>query len=81
MKKIIGIFIIVLISIGIADMLKGVILTLMYTPNPYSSSVQVQEMGTYLQYIISAITVTLALWSIHKVKEIVKSSKSSVKVS
>ena len=79
MKKIIGILIVVLISIGIADMLQGVILTLMYTPNPYSQSVQ--EMATYLQYIISAITVTLALWSIHKVKNLVKDSRPSVKVS
>ncbi|SDN14667.1 hypothetical protein SAMN05518871_103427 [Psychrobacillus sp. OK028] len=79
MKKIIGIFVVVLISIGITDMLKGVILTLMNTPNPYSQSVQ--EMATFLQYIISAITVTLALWSIHMVKNLVKDSRSSVKIS
>ena len=79
MKKIIGIFIVVLISIGLADMLQSVILTLMYTPNPYSPSVQ--EMANYLQYIISAITVTLALWSIHKLKNLVTESNSSVKVS
>ncbi|MDW0117553.1 hypothetical protein QTL97_11445 [Sporosarcina thermotolerans] len=79
MKKIIGIFIVVLISIGVADVLQGVILTLMYTPNPNSQGTQ--EMATYLQYIISAITVTLALWSIHKVKSLVKNPSSSVKVS
>lgn len=79
MKKIIGIFIVILISIGIADMLQGVILTLMYAPNLYSQSVQ--EIATYLQYIILAVTVTLALWSIHKLKNLVKESKSSVKVS
>ena len=79
MKKIIGIFIVVLISIGVADMLQGVILTLLVTPNPYSQSTQ--EMATYLQYIISAITVTLAIWSIHKVKSLVKDSRTSVKVS
>lgn len=79
MKKFIGIFIVVLISIGVADMLQGVILTLMYTSNPYSQGTQ--EMATYQQYIISAITVTLALWSIHKVKSLVKNVRSSVKVS
>jgi hypothetical protein len=79
MKKIIGIFIVVLISIGVADMLQGVILTLMSTTNPYSQSIP--EMATYLQYIISAITVTLAIWSIHKVKSLVKDSRTSVKVS
>ena len=51
MRKIIGIFIVVLISLGVADMLQGVILTLMYTPNLYSQRVY-QEMATYLQYII-----------------------------
>ncbi|WP_432360664.1 hypothetical protein [Sporosarcina sp. UB5] len=79
MKKFIGMFIVVLISIGVADVLQGFILTLMYTPNHYSQGTQ--EMATYLQYIISAITVTLALWSIHKVKSLVKNSSSSVKVS
>ena len=39
MKKIIGIFIVVLISIGIADLIQGVILQIfIYTPNPYSTS-------------------------------------------
>ncbi|MCM3711993.1 hypothetical protein [Sporosarcina luteola] len=79
MRKIIGIFIVVLVSIGVADMLQGVILTLIYTPDPYSQGTQ--EMATYLQYIISAITVTLALWCIYKVKNIVKDFRSSVKVS
>ena len=46
MKKIIGIFIIVLISIGIADMLQGVILTLMYTPNFIHKQVY-QEMANH----------------------------------
>ena len=79
MKKIIGIFIVVLISIGIADLIQGVILTLIYTPNTYSTSSL--EMANILQYTISAITVTIALWSVYKVKKIFKSSKSSVKVS
>ena len=39
------------------------------------------EMANLLQYTISAITVTIALWSVYKVKNILKSSKSSVKVS
>ena len=80
MRKIIGIFIVVLISVGVADMLQGVILTFMITPNLYSQS-GVLEMATYLQYIITAITVTLALWCIYKVKNLVKDSRLSVKVS
>ncbi|GEN82845.1 hypothetical protein SLU01_11570 [Sporosarcina luteola] len=79
MKKIIGVFIVVLISLGVADMLKGVILTVIYTPNLYSQSGQ--EMATYLQYIISAITVTFALWSIHKLNNLVKNARSSVETS
>ena len=79
MKKIFGIFIIVLISIGIADFLQGIILTLMYTPNSYTTGYQ--EMETIIQYIISAIIVTLTLWSVHKVKNLLKGSKSSVEVS
>ncbi|MCO0600484.1 hypothetical protein NGI46_24380 [Peribacillus butanolivorans] len=74
MKKNVGIFIVVLISIGMADLIQGIILTLIYTPDPYSTSGQ--EMEIFLQYIISAITVTLALWSVHKVKLLLKGSKS-----
>ena len=76
MKKIFGIFIIALISIGIADFLQGIILTLMYTPNSYTTGYQ--EMETIIQYVISAIIVTLTLWSVHKVKNLLKGSKSSV---
>lgn len=79
MKKITGIFIVVLISIGIADLIQGVILTLIYTPNSYSTNSL--EMANFLQYIISAVTVTTAYWSIYKVKHILKNYKSSVKVS
>lgn len=79
MKKIIGIFIAVLISIGIADILQGVILTFTYTPNPYSTSGV--EMAKFLQYIIFAMTVTISLWSVYKVKNLLKGSNSSVKIS
>lgn len=74
MNKKVEVFIVVLISIGIADFSQGIILTSLNTPNPYSTSGQ--EMATFLQYIISAITVTLALWSVHKVKFLSKSSES-----
>lgn len=79
MKKKVEVFIVVLISIGIADLLQGIIFTSIYTPNPYST--KDQEMATFLQYIISAITVTLALWGVHKVKFLLKGSKSSLEVS
>lgn len=79
MKKIIGVFIVVLISLGVAEMLTGVILTVIYTPNLYSQSGQ--EMATDLQYIISAITVTFALWSIHKLNSLVKNARSTVETS
>ncbi|WP_375090450.1 hypothetical protein ACDZ29_06440 [Peribacillus sp. RS7] len=75
MKKNVGIFIVVLISIGMADLIQGIILTSIYTPDSYSTSGQ--EMETFLQYIISALTVTLALWSVHKVKILLKGSKSA----
>ncbi|MFS0892468.1 hypothetical protein [Peribacillus frigoritolerans] len=74
MKRNVGIFIVVLISIGMADLIQGIILTSIYTPDSYSTSGQ--EMETFLQYIISAITVTLALWCVHKVKLLLKGSKS-----
>ena len=76
MKKIISIFIIVLISIGIADLIKGVILTLTYTPD-FSHRTSSLEMANLLQNTISAITVTIALWSVYKVKKVIQSSKSS----
>lgn len=79
MKKIIGIFIVVLISIGIADLIQGVILTFIYTPNPYSTNSV--EMPNFLKYSISAITVTLFLWIVFKVKNLLKGCKSAVKVS
>ncbi|MBT2606518.1 hypothetical protein J7E55_26520 [Bacillus sp. ISL-53] len=75
MKKNVGIFIVVLISIGMADLIQGIILTSIYTPDSYSTSGQ--EMETLLQYIISALTVTLALCSVHKVKLLLKGSKSA----
>ena len=74
MKRNVGIFIVVLISVWMADLIQGIILTSIYTPDSYSTSGQ--EMDTFLQYIISAITVTLALWSVHKVKLLLKGSKS-----
>ena len=50
MKKIFGIFIIVLISIGIADFLQGIILTLMYTPNSYTTGYQEMETIITIRY-------------------------------
>lgn len=79
MKKIIGIFIVVLISIGIADILQGIILTFIYTPNLYSTSGV--EMANFLQYIISAMTVTISLWSVYKVKNLLKGSSAPVEIS
>ncbi|KYG34797.1 hypothetical protein [Alkalihalobacillus trypoxylicola] len=79
MKKIMTIFIVVLISLGIADVLKGVILTFLYTPNSFSTNVM--EMSNLLSYTISATTVTIILWSVFKLKNLWKGSKSMVKVS
>lgn len=79
MKKIIGLFIVVLISIGIADILQGIILTFIYTPNLYSTSGV--EMANFLQYIISAMTVTISLWSVYKVKNLLKGSSAPVEIS
>lgn len=79
MKKVIGLFIVVLISIGIADILQGIILTFIYTPNLYSTSGV--EMANFLQYIISTMTVTISLWSVYKVKNLLKGSSAPVEIS
>lgn len=79
MKKIMGIFIVALISFIIAELIQGVILTLIHTPNIYSTSTV--EMANYIKYIISAVTFTIAFGCVYKVKTIFKRSKSTVKVS
>ena len=79
MKKLIGLFIFVFISLGIADIIQGFLLTFIYTPDFYSSSSV--EMAAFIKYAISALIVTVALWSVHKLKNVIKSSKSPVKVS
>ena len=79
MKKIIGIFIGAFISVIIANLIQGVIFTFIYTPNTYSTSSL--ELTNFIEYTIYAITVTIALWGVYNVKNILKSTKSSVKVS
>ncbi|RHW34025.1 hypothetical protein D1B33_14595 [Lysinibacillus yapensis] len=70
MKSIIGLFIIAFISVGIADLIQGVILTLIYTPNTYSTGGL--EMANIIKYSTYAITVTIAFWSVSKVKNMLK---------
>ena len=48
-----------MLSIGIADLIKGVVLTFMYTPNPYTANSL--DMANFLQYAISVVTVTISL--------------------
>ncbi|MCM3712404.1 hypothetical protein [Sporosarcina luteola] len=79
MKKTIGVFVVVLVSIGIADLLQGVILTLTYTPN--SNAVGYQELTPIMKYFISAVTVTLTLLIAYKIKCSLRKSKPSVKLS
>ncbi|MFJ8236043.1 hypothetical protein ACIQ34_09890 [Ureibacillus sp. NPDC094379] len=79
MKKVASIFIIVFISIGLADLLTGILLTTIYIPSMYSTSSF--EMAKYVQYMITATTVTIALFFAFKVKSILKNSKSSAKLS
>ncbi|HWL23244.1 MAG TPA: hypothetical protein VNR38_05775 [Ureibacillus sp.] len=78
MKKIIGLFIVVFISIGLADLIEGIILTFFYQPNFYQTISL--EMAKFVQYAITAVTVTIVLWSVYKVKDKMKGSKSSVDV-
>ncbi|SOC43899.1 hypothetical protein [Ureibacillus acetophenoni] len=78
MKKLIGLFIVVFISLGIADVIQGLLLTFIYTPDFYSSSSV--EMAAFIKYAISALIVTVALWSVHKIKDVIGNSNSSVKV-
>jgi hypothetical protein len=76
MKKIIVLFIVLLFSIGIADLIQGVLLTFIYTPNTYSTNSL--ELSNFLRYSITALTVTIALWSVYKLKNLLKSSKSTM---
>lgn len=79
MKKLIKLFMVVLISVGMADVIHGIVLTFIYTPNPYSTNGL--ELASFLKYSMSAITVTLSLWIVSKFKNVLKSSKSEVKIS
>jgi hypothetical protein len=78
MKKIIVLFIVAFISLVIADLVQGLLLTSLYTPNPYSTSSI--EMTKISQYIISSTVITIAFWSILKLNSIYK-SKSQEKAS
>ncbi|MDM5333773.1 hypothetical protein QUF56_11095 [Ureibacillus composti] len=75
MKRIVSIFIIVLISIGLADLLTGILLTSIYIPSMYTTSSF--EMSKYVQYMITAATITIALTYAFKVKNKLNNSKSA----
>lgn len=79
MKKLIGLFIVIFISLGIADVILGLLLTFNYNPEFHTTTGV--EMAGFIKYTISALTITIALWSVHKVKNAIKSSKSPVKIS
>ncbi|WP_210367711.1 hypothetical protein [Bacillus sp. REN3] len=74
MKKLMGLFIVVFISIGLADLVQGIILTYIYTPETHAANSI--EMANLLQYTISAITVTIVLWGAFKVKKVLKKALS-----
>lgn len=75
MKKIASIFIIVLISIGLADLLTGILLTSNYNPSIYTTSSF--EVSKYVQYMMTAAIVTIALCSAFKVRSKLNNSKSA----
>lgn len=78
MKSVIGLFILVLVAIGVADLLQGVLLTFLYDPSAYGQSTT--DMANLLKYTISAATVTLAIWSATKLRKRFTSSKSSIEI-
>ena len=75
MKNIIGLFVIVLVAIGVADLLQGVLLTFLYDPSAYGQGTT--DMGNLMKYTISAATVTVALWSATKLRSRFTRSKAS----
>lgn len=76
MKNIIGLFVIVLVAIGVADLLQGVLWTFLYDPSAYGQGTT--DMGNFMKYTISAATVTLTLWSTAKLRRLLTKSKPSI---
>ncbi len=79
MKKSLGIFIIVLVSIGISDLVQGIILTTLYTPK--ASLLGHQEISPIIKYFITATTLTLVLSFVDKIKHLLVAKKKMVKAS
>lgn len=79
MKKILGIFIIVLVSIGISDLIQGIILTTLYTPK--TSLLGHQEISPIIKYFITATTLTLVLSFVYKIKHLLVTKKTMVNAS
>ncbi|REB05586.1 hypothetical protein DVB69_15065 [Sporosarcina sp. BI001-red] len=65
MKAIMGTFLVVLISIGFADLLQGFLLTWVYSTNSFH--VQQLEIPGLIKYAITAVIVTLSLYSVKKI--------------
>ena len=78
MKSVIGLFILVLVAIGVADLLQGVLLTFLYDPSTYGTGTT--DMGNFMKYTISAATVTLAIWSATKLRKRFTRSKPSIEI-
>ncbi|WP_432352059.1 hypothetical protein [Sporosarcina sp. A2] len=79
MKKLLGIFIIVLVSIGISDLIQGIILTALYTPK--ASLLGHQEISPIIKYLITATTLTLVLSFVYKIKHLFVAKKTMVNAS
>lgn len=79
MKKLLEVFIIVLVSIGIAELIQGIILTILYTPN--STLLGRQGISPFMKYFITVITLTLVFSFVNKLKDILITKKTLVKVS
>lgn len=78
-KKMISIFMVVLILIGASEMQQGMILTIIFTFNLYSQNAQ--EMVIYLQYLSLAITITLSILGMYKLKKLVEKYRLSGRLS
>ncbi len=65
MKKHLGLFIILIIAVGAADILQGLILTLLFTPDIYLKAGNI-EMLNFIKYSITALTIGISLLVVNK---------------
>lgn len=78
MKKAVGIFVVVFISIGLADLMQGFILTMAYNPGLHTGNIL--ELSPIFKYFVSASTITLVLLGAYKLRDLLRNNKKSEKI-